>query len=78
LAKREQIGVSFMPYTITGDTVGLAIGPMSETANDVHDALNKARQMYEEGLPYMMRQDRQSIRFRLGDADVCFAPQNIG
>ena len=39
-----------MAYTITGDTVGLAIGPMSETADDVHEALSKARQMYETGL----------------------------
>ena len=38
-----------MPYTVTSDTVGLAIGPMSETANDVQEALNKAREMYEDG-----------------------------
>jgi hypothetical protein len=38
-----------MAYTITSDTVGLAIGPMSETANDVQEALNKAHQMYETG-----------------------------
>jgi hypothetical protein len=40
-----------MPYTVTSDdTAGLAIGPMAETANDVHEALSKARQMYETGL----------------------------
>lgn len=39
-----------MPYTITSDSVGLAIGSMADTANDVHDALTKARQMYEDGL----------------------------
>ena len=40
-----------MAYTVASDdTVGLAIGPVSETANDVHEALNKARQMYETGL----------------------------
>jgi hypothetical protein len=39
-----------MPYILTADTVGLAIGPVSQTANDVHDALCKAREMYEEGL----------------------------
>jgi hypothetical protein len=39
-----------MAYTITSDTPGLAIGPVSETANDVHEALSKARQMYETGL----------------------------
>jgi hypothetical protein len=38
-----------MPYTVTSDTVGLAIGPVSETANDVNEAVSKARQMYEEG-----------------------------
>jgi hypothetical protein len=37
-------------YTVTSDTVGLAIGPMSETAIDVQDALSKACQMYEDGL----------------------------
>ena len=39
-----------MAYTVTGDTLGLAIGPVSETANDVYEAVSKARQMYETGL----------------------------
>jgi len=39
-----------MLYTVTSDTVGLAIGPVAETANDVHEALGKARQMYEAAL----------------------------
>jgi hypothetical protein len=39
-----------MPYTVSSDTVGLAIGPVSESANDVGEALSKARQMYETGL----------------------------
>jgi hypothetical protein len=39
-----------MAYTISSDTVGLAVGPVSETANDVHEALSKARQIYEDGL----------------------------
>jgi hypothetical protein len=39
-----------MPYTVTSDTLGLAIGPVSKEANDVHEALSKARQMYETGL----------------------------
>jgi hypothetical protein len=38
-----------MAYTITSDTVGLAIGPMLETANDVQEALNKAHQMCDTG-----------------------------
>jgi hypothetical protein len=39
-----------MAYVISSDTLGLAIGPVSETAKDVHEALRKARQMYETGL----------------------------
>ncbi|MGC2076287.1 MAG: hypothetical protein WA728_09720 [Xanthobacteraceae bacterium] len=39
-----------MAYTVTCDTLGLAIGPVAETTNDVHEALSKARQMYETGL----------------------------
>lgn len=39
-----------MAYFITSETVGLAIGLLSETANDVHEALRKARQMYETGV----------------------------
>jgi hypothetical protein len=39
-----------MAYIVTSDTLGLAIGAVSETANDVHEALSKARQMYETGL----------------------------
>jgi hypothetical protein len=38
-----------MAYTVTSDAVGLAIGPMAETASDVHEALRKARQMYDAG-----------------------------
>ena len=39
-----------MAYTVTSDTVGLATGPMAETANDVYEALSKARQMHDAGL----------------------------
>jgi len=38
-----------MTHTVTSESVGLAIGQVSETANDVHEALCKARQMYEDG-----------------------------
>ena len=38
-----------MAYTVTSDTVGLAIGPVAEKANDVHEALSKAREMYDAG-----------------------------
>jgi hypothetical protein len=39
-----------MAFTVTSDTLGLAIGPVSEEANDVYEALSIARQMYETGL----------------------------
>jgi hypothetical protein len=40
-----------MAYTITSDdTAGLALALCRKTANDVHEALSKARQMYETGL----------------------------
>jgi hypothetical protein len=39
-----------MTYIITCETVGLAIGQISETTNGVHDALSKARQMFDTGL----------------------------
>jgi hypothetical protein len=39
-----------MVYVITSDTVGLAIGPLSETASDVQEALGTARHMYQTGL----------------------------
>jgi hypothetical protein len=38
-----------MWYTVTSDAVGLAIDSMAEITNDVHEALSKARQMYETG-----------------------------
>jgi hypothetical protein len=39
-----------MAYIVTSDTLGLAIDSVAETTNDVHEALRKARQMYETGL----------------------------
>ena len=50
--------VCCMPYTVTSDTVGLAIGPASETANDVHEALSKASQMYETGMVNISIEDQ--------------------
>ncbi len=46
-----------MPYTVSSDSVGLAIDSMAETASDVHEALGKARQMYEEGLANVSIED---------------------
>jgi hypothetical protein len=39
-----------MAYTITSESVGLAVGSVSETANNVHEALSKARQMCDTGM----------------------------
>ncbi len=36
---------------------GLAIGAVSETANDLQEALNKARQMCDEGMANVSIQD---------------------
>jgi len=47
-----------MAYPVTSDTLGLAIGPVSETANEVHEALSKARQMYETGLVNVSIEDQ--------------------
>jgi hypothetical protein len=46
-----------MQYIITSDAVGLAIGPMAETANNVQEALNRARQMFETGLANVSIED---------------------
>lgn len=47
-----------MAYTITSDTVGLAIGPVSKTANDMLDALNQARWMWQIGFANVSIQDQ--------------------
>jgi hypothetical protein len=44
-------------YIITSDAIGLAIGPVSETANNVLEALNRARQMCETGLANVSIED---------------------
>ena len=46
-----------MQYIITSDAVGLAIGPMAETANNVLEALNRARQMCETGFANVSIED---------------------
>jgi hypothetical protein len=51
-----------MAYTVSSDTVGLAIDSMAETANDVHEALSKARQMYETGLANISITDQAGHR----------------
>jgi hypothetical protein len=62
-----------MPYTVTSDTVGLAIGPMTETANDVHEALSKARQMYDAGLANVSIADQAGHRIDGDDLLECIS-----
>jgi len=56
-----------MRYTITSDTVGLAIGPVSETANSVREALGKARQLCETAGSYRRRSIPNPTRNRKQD-----------
>ncbi len=60
-----------MAYTITGDTLGLAIGPVSETANEVREALSKARQMYETGLVNVSIGDETGRRIEGDELVAC-------
>ena len=60
-----------MPYIITSDTVGLAIGSVSETASNVHEALSKARQMYETGLANLSIQDEAGHKIDSDDLLKC-------
>ena len=60
-----------MPYTVTSDSVGLAIGSVSETANDVHQALRKTRQMYEDGLANVTITDQEGRKIDGDDLRDC-------
>jgi hypothetical protein len=62
-----------MAYTVTSDTVGLAIDPVSETANDVHEALSKARQMYETGLANVSIKDEAGHKIDGDELLECIA-----
>ena len=62
-----------MRYTVTSDTVGLAIGPMSETANDVQEALNKARQMCETGFANVSIEDEAGHKIDGDELLECIA-----
>jgi len=60
-----------MPYTVTCDTLGLAIGPVAEITNDVHEALSKARQMYEAGFANVSITDQAGHRIDGDDLLDC-------
>jgi hypothetical protein len=60
-----------MTYMITSDTLGLALGPVSETPNDVHEALSKARRMYETGLVNVSIEDNAGHKIDGDELLVC-------
>jgi hypothetical protein len=60
-----------MPYLVSGNTVGLAIGPVAESADDVHEALSKARQMYEAGLASISITDHAGHKIDGGELLAC-------
>jgi ribosomal protein S5 len=60
-----------MTYIITGDTVGLALGAVSESATDVHEALRKARQMYETGMVNVTIKDEVGHKIDGDDLLAC-------
>lgn len=60
-----------MAYTVTSDAPGLAIGSVSETADDVHEALRKARQMYEAGLVNVSIKDESGHKIDGDELLVC-------
>jgi hypothetical protein len=62
-----------MPYIITSETVGLAIDLLSETAHDVHEALGKARQMYETGLANVSIKDESGHKIDGDELVVCLS-----
>ena len=64
-------------YTVTSDTIGLAIGPMSETTNDVDEALNKARQLFEDGLATVSIKDDAGHRIDGDELLACITGKKI-
>jgi hypothetical protein len=62
-----------MTYIITCETVGLAIGPILETANGVHDALSKARQMFDAGLANVSITDQAGHKIDGDELTACIS-----
>ena len=60
-----------MAYIITSETLGLALDALSETANDVHEALTKARQMYETGMANITIKDEAGHKIEGDDLVAC-------
>ena len=66
-----------MQYSITSETVGLAIGPMSETANDVLEALSKARQMCDEGMANVSIADQAGHKIGGDELQECITGKKM-
>jgi hypothetical protein len=66
-----------MPYSITSETVGLAIGPLLETASDVHEALKQARQMYETGLVNVSIRDDAGHKIEGDELVACITGRKL-
>ena len=64
-----------MPYTVNSDTLGLAIDVVVETANGVHEALSKARQMYETGLVNVSIEDQAGHKIDGDELLACIMGQ---
>ena len=71
MSREENWGRVFHVIHHHSDTVGLAIGPVSETASNVHEALSKARQMYETGLANLSIQDEAGHKVESDDLLDC-------
>ena len=64
-----------MAYTVSSDSVGLAIDSMAETAIDVHEALSIARQMYETGLVNVSIEDQAGHKIDSDELLACIMGQ---
>lgn len=62
-----------MAYTVSSDSVGLATGSVSETAKDVQEALNKARQMDDEGMANVSIEDETGRKIEGDELFECLS-----
>jgi 2-methylisocitrate lyase-like PEP mutase family enzyme len=53
--------------------VGLAVGPVSETVKNVHEALSKARQMCETGLANVSIEDQAGHKIDGDELMACIS-----
>ena len=60
-----------MAYIITGETVGLALDTVSQSASDLDEALRKARQMYDTGLVNISVEDERGHKIEGDELLAC-------